>query len=77
MHQLSCECQTYCSIPHDMLKSSIWTLVREAYKVRGAKYLVIDRLNRAHWPEVPSLVTTCTNVDKSKLINWMEYRIYI
>ena len=53
-----------------MLKSSIRTLVREAYKVRGAKYLVIGRLNRAHWS-----VTTCMNVDKSKLINWMEYLI--
>ena len=62
-------------IPHDMLKSSIRTLVREAYKVRGAKYLVIDRLNRAHWSEVPSSVTTCMNVDKGKLINWMEYLI--
>ena len=43
----------YTSVPHDMLKSSIRTLVREAYKDRGAKYLVIDRLNRAHWSEVP------------------------
>ena len=42
----------YTSIPHDMLKSSIRTLIREAYKVRGAKYLVIDRLNGLkyhHW----------------------------
>ena len=66
----------YTSITHDMLKSSIRTLVREAYKVRGAKYLVIDRLNRAQWSEVPSSVTTCMNVDKSKLINWMEYLIH-
>ena len=63
----------YTSILHDMLKSSIRTLVHEAYKVRGVKYLVIDRLNRAHWSEVPSSVTTCMNVDKSKLIKWMEY----
>ena len=59
-----------------MLKSSIWTLVHEAHKVRGAKYLVIDRLNGAHWSEVPSSVTTCMNVDKSKLINWIEYVVH-
>ena len=33
----------YTNIPHDGLKSNIRNLVREAYKVRGAKYLIIDR----------------------------------
>ena len=41
----------YTNIPHDGLKSNIRNLVREAYKVRGAKYLVVDRHGKAHWSQ--------------------------
>ena len=33
----------YTNIPHDELKNNIRVLVREAFKDRGAKYLVVDR----------------------------------
>ena len=33
----------YTNIPHDELKNNIRVLVCEAFKVRGAKYLVVDR----------------------------------
>ena len=40
--------------------------------MRGAKYLVVDRHSEAHWSEAES---TCITVDKSKLLEWMEYLI--
>ena len=65
----------YTNIPHDGLKSNIRNLVREAYKVRGTKYLVVDRHMKAHWSESPSSVTTCMSLDKSKLVELTEYLI--
>ena len=65
----------YTNIPHDGLKSNIRNLVREAYKVRGAKYLIVDRHGKAHWSQSPSSVTTCMSIDKSKLVELTEYLI--
>ena len=65
----------YTNIPHDGLKSNIRNLVREAYKVREAKYLVVDRHGKAHWSQSPSSVTTCMSIDMSKLVELTEYLI--
>ena len=65
----------YTNIPHDALKNNMRKLVREAYKVRGAKYLIVDTHGKAHWSESPSSVTACLNIDKNKLVEWMEYLI--
>ena len=65
----------YTNIPHDALKNNVRKLVREAYKVRGAKYLIVDTHGKAHWSESPSSVTACLNIDKNKLVEWMEYLI--
>jgi len=65
----------YTSIPHDALKERVGSLVSEAYRVRGAKYLIVDRHGRAHWSESPSTTPVCISVDRSKLIAWMEYLI--
>ena len=65
----------YTNILHDGLKSNIRNLVREAYKVRGAKYLTVDRHGKAHWSQSPSSVTTCMSIDKSKLVELTEYLI--
>ena len=65
----------YTTIPHDALKERVGALVSEAYRVRGAKYLIVDRHSRAHWSELPSTTPTCTSVDESMLITWMEYLI--
>ena len=43
--------------------------------MRGARYLVVDKHAIAHWSQEPSTTTTCTNIDKSKLIEWTEYLI--
>ena len=65
----------YTNIPHDGLRSNIRNLVREAYKVRGAKYLIVDRHGKPHWSQSPSSVTTCMSIDKSKLVELTEYLI--
>ena len=39
---------------------NIRNLVREAFKVRGAKYLIVDSQpthGKAHWSQIPSFVT--------------------
>ena len=51
------------------------SLVSEAYQVRGAKYLIVDRHGRAHWSESPSTTPVCISVDRSKLIAQIEYLI--
>ena len=65
----------YTNIPHDELKNNIRVLVRGAFKVSGAKYLVVDRPGNAHWSLVTSLMAECTSFDGSKLLEWMEYLI--
>ena len=47
----------YTNIPHEGLKINIRNLVSEAFKVRGAKYLIVDSQGKAHWSQVPSFVT--------------------
>ena len=47
----------YTNIPHVALKKNIGELVQEAYRVRGAKYLLINTHGEAHWSPTPS--TTC------------------
>ena len=47
----------------DELKNNIRILVREAFKVRGAKYLMVDRHGNAHWSLVTSLTAECTSID--------------
>ena len=65
----------YTNIPHDALKTNVRNLVREAFKVRGAKYLVLDTHGKAHWSQTPSSSVSCVSIDKSKLVEWTEYLI--
>ena len=65
----------YTNIPHDALKTNVRNLVREAFKVRGAKYLVVDTHGKAHWSQTPSSSVSCVSIDKGKLVEWTEYLI--
>ena len=65
----------YTNIPHDALKNNIRNLVHEAFKIRGAKYLIVNRHGKAHWSLEPASNTTCVSVSKSKLVEWTEYLI--
>ena len=65
----------YTNIPHEGLKMNIKNLVKEVFKVMGAKYLIVDSHGKAHWSQVPSFVTRCMSLDKSKLVELIEYLI--
>ena len=64
----------YTNIPHNALKN-IRSLVREAFKIRGAKYIIVDRHGNEHWSLEPASSTACVSVSKSKLVEWTEYLI--
>ena len=54
-HFYSFDCATlYTSIPHDSLKIVLTSLVKEAYRVRGNKFLVVDRYGNACWSDTLS-----------------------
>ena len=65
----------YTNIPHNALKNNIRSLVREAFKIRGAKYIIVDRHGNGHWSLESALSTACVSVSKSKLVKWTEYLI--
>ena len=54
------------------MKNNIRSLVREAFKIRGAKYIIVDRHGNRHWSLEPA---SSTSVSKSKLVEWTEYLI--
>ena len=70
-----CGCVLYTNIPHVALKNNIRNLVREAFKIRGAKYFIVYRHGKAHWSLEPASSTACVSVSKSKLVEWTEYLI--
>ena len=65
----------YTNIPHEALKTNIRNLIREAFKVRGSKYLIVSKDGKAHWSLEPSLWSACVSVDNSKLVEWTNYLI--
>ena len=65
----------YKNIPHNALKNNIRSLVREAFKIRGGKYLIVDRRGNGHWSLELASSTACVSVSKSKLVEWTEYLI--
>ena len=58
------------------MKTNIRNLIREAFKVRGSKYLIVSKDGKAHWSLEPSLWSACVSVDNSKLVeSWIiEHR---
>ena len=57
------------------MKNNIRSLVREAFKIRGAKYIIVDRHGNGHWSLELASSTACVSVSKSKLVEWTEYLI--
>ena len=62
----------YTNIPHDSLKCNLKELITEAFKVRGAKYLSVNRQGVAYWSIEPT-PGFCFSFDK--LIEMLEYLI--
>ena len=56
----------YKNIPHDALKNNIRNLVCESFKIREAKYIIVNRHGKAHWSLKPA--SSCVSVSKSQLV---------
>ena len=54
----------YTNIPHNALKNNIRSLVREAFKIRVAKYIIVDRHGSGHWSLESASSTACISVIK-------------
>ena len=65
----------YTSIPHDSLKIALTSLVKEAYRVRGNKFLVVNKYGNACWSDTPSTASYKTSIREDSLIEMMEYLI--
>ena len=62
----------YTSIPHSSLKNNLNTLVKEAYTIRGAKYLNINRQGIAYWSQSQSGERS---ILLNELVNMLEYLV--
>ena len=59
----------YMAIPHNALKKIIRSLVREAFKIKRAKYIIVDSHGNGHWSLEPESSTACVSVSKNKLVD--------
>ena len=55
----------YTSIPHDSLKNNMRVLIDEAFKVRGAVYLSVNKRGKSYWAQAPN---ACMNIDRLELV---------
>ena len=62
----------YTNIPHDSLKCNLKVLINEAFRVRGAGFLTVDRQGVAYW-SVELTSGFCFSFDK--LLEMLEYLI--
>ena len=68
----------YTNIPHDLLLDSISQLISEAYRIRGAKYLVVQSDGIAYWSDtVLTREHSITEDQLVKLIKFLVDNIYI
>ena len=65
----------YTSIPHYSLKIAITSLVKEELRVRGNKFLVVDKYGNAYWSDTPSTASYKASIREDSLIEMMEYLI--
>ena len=52
----------YTNIPHTSLKNIIRSLVHEAFKMRVAKYIIVNKHGNVHWSLESALSTACVSV---------------
>ena len=62
----------YTKIPHDSLKCNLKVLINEAFRVRGARFLTVNRQGVAYWSVEPGF-GFCFSFDK--LLKMLEYLI--
>ena len=62
----------YTSIPHDSLKHNLGLLIDEAYRVRGALWLTVNRSGKCMWSRIKS---GSINIDARLLMAMIEYLV--
>ena len=68
----------YTNIPHDLLLDSISQLISEAYRIRGAKYLIVQGDGTAYWSNTMSTRDHSITEDQLvKQIKFLVENIYI
>ena len=63
----------YTAISHDLLLDNISQLIREAYSIRGAKYVIIKKDGKAYWSNAES--TNDHSVTEVQLIEQIKFLI--
>ena len=48
---------------------------RSSLLIESTDSMIVDSQGKAHWSQVPSFVTRCMSLDKSKLVELTEYLI--
>ena len=62
----------YTSIPHVSLKNNLHELIDEAYKVRGAVYLAVNKKGICYWANSRGAYM---NINKTELVAMIEYLV--
>ena len=63
----------YTNIPHDLFLDNISQLISEAYRIRGAKYLVVQGDSTAYWSNTMS--TRDHSITKDELVEQMNFLV--
>ena len=63
----------YTNIPHNLLLNSIGELIKEAFRIRGANYLVVKNNGAAYWSNTASAKDH--NITEDKLIEQIEFLV--
>ena len=56
-----------------LLKMALTSLVMETYRVRGNKFLVVDKYGNACWSDTASTASYKTSIREDSLIEMIEY----
>ena len=63
----------YTNIPHDLLLDSISQLISEAYRIRGAKYLVVRSDGTAYWSNTTAMRDH--SITKDQLVEQIKFLV--
>ena len=63
----------YTNIPHDLLLQSIEQLISEAYRLRGATYLIVKEDGTAYWSNIAS--SKHHSIEEARLIEQIKFLV--
>ena len=63
----------YTNIPHDLLSQNIEELISEAYRLRGATYLIVKEDGMAYWSNIAS--SKHHSIEEARLIEQIRFLV--